>query len=185
MTFYFLFTLCQRWKPHECRHTGLEIWNMTNLCFALFSNSKLKKLQASRWITVRFPWVTYDPSERFILCFWKLLSQASNCLLVLSVQFKPNNCKHTHSYIILKLLILKGSCFLLEEKEYFLIKRDSEWYEVWPITVSGRLALELVGHSSIHPAVTSLFVQCQCTVVLVGSRTSELHKLTVPVLTCA
>lgn len=68
----------------------------------------------------------------FFLCFWRLLSQVSNCLLVLSVQFKPNNCKHTHSYIILKLLILKGSCFLLEEKAYFLNKWDSESYKVWP-----------------------------------------------------
>lgn len=123
---------------------------MTNLCLALFSNSKQKKLQAFLWITLRFPWVTCDSSERFFLCFWKLLSQASNCLLVLSVQFKPNNCKHTHSYIILKLLILKGSCFPLEEKAYFLIKWDSESYKVWPHCSQWK-ACPWVSGTQLHP----------------------------------
>lgn len=91
----------------------------------------------------------------FFLCFWKLLSQASNCLLVLSVQFKPNNCKHTHSYIILKLLILKASCFLLEEKAYFLNKCDSESYKVWPHCSQWK-ACPWVSGTQFHPPGCSI-----------------------------
>ena len=50
-----------------------------------------------------------------------------------------------------------------------------------PVAISGRFALDLVGHSSTHPAVTSISVRCQCTAVLAGSRTSGLRALSVPV----
>lgn len=35
-----------------------------------------------------------------------------------------------------------------------------------PVAVSGRFALDLVGHSSTHLAVISISVRCQCTAVL-------------------
>lgn len=55
--------------------------------------------------------------------------------------------------------------------------------ECGPTAASGKLSFESVGHSSIPLAVTPLSVQCQCTVVPFGSRTSEVHTLTVPVPT--